>query len=57
MRGSIHFLCILGCKCVEREVEGSLPNIRMKAISLECLFGKKLYAAQAKLSMLPHSKD
>ena len=26
---------------------GSLPNMRKKMLSFECLFGKKLYAAQA----------
>ena len=35
---------------------GSLPNIRKNGLSLECSFGIKLYATQANVTTLSHSK-
>ena len=35
----------------------SLPNISKKGLFLECLFGKELYAAQARGITLSYSSD
>ena len=48
MFSSVPMYLILGVKRVLRGTLGSLPNIKKNGLSLECSFGKKLYAAVAR---------